>query len=77
MGYPLEAIPRLDSARCEGTLRLGWPAWATDFALYTATNLAAPVVWTVVTNAVGVSNGVYVLPLPATPGQQFYRLGRR
>ncbi len=56
-------------------LALSWPGWASNYNLYTATNLSAPVSWQAVTNAPQSSNGTFNLNLPINDsGQQFYRL---
>ena len=55
-------------------LTLTWPSAASFFTLYTATNLAPPS-WVRATNEPILSNGVWLLPLPAvTNGQRFFRL---
>ena len=57
-----------------GAVSLNWPAAACFFTLYSATNLAPPV-WTRATNEPVLSNGVWLVPLPAaTNGSRFYRL---
>jgi uncharacterized protein (DUF608 family) len=56
-------------------LRLSWPAWATGYALYAATNLATPIQWQVATNAVQSSNGALWVDLSTTNRpRQFFRL---
>lgn len=54
------------------SLYLAWPNWATNYKLYTATNLNTPL-WEPLTNT-SISNGFYILSLPATNSQQFFRL---
>jgi autotransporter-associated beta strand protein len=55
-------------------LTLAWPAEG-FFVVYSATNLASPVVWTRATNEPVLTNGLWTLPLQgATNGQRFYRL---
>jgi hypothetical protein len=47
------------------------------FLLYSTTNLAAPA-WTRATNEPVLSNGLWLVPLPAaTNGSRFYRLQTR
>ncbi len=56
-------------------LTLSWPVWATNYYIYTTTNLTAPVIWHMVTNMPQNTNGMFNLSLPiANTGQQFYRL---
>ncbi len=71
------APPRLgaDFSWRDQQLSLSWPGWATNFTLDSATNLAAPVFWSPVTNLPQASNGRLRLDLPTTNGvQQFFRL---
>jgi len=53
---------------------MNWPGWASDWGLYAATNLAPPVVWSPVTNAVATNNGQYSVSLPVDLAQRFFRL---
>ncbi len=54
---------------------LSWPAPATGYQLYSATNLAPPVTWSLVTNPATGSNGAFFLTIPATnAAAQFFRL---
>jgi hypothetical protein len=55
-------------------LTLGWPSWANDWGLFAATNLTPPVVWAVVTNAVGTNNGQFIVSLPMNSTARFFRL---
>jgi len=55
-------------------LALNWPGWASDWGLSATTNLAPPVVWTPVTNAVDYSNGQFNLRLPMDSTPRFFRL---
>ena len=72
---PAGAIPSLQVSRAGPLLALTWPSWADPFAPYTATNLTAPAVWTVLTNAPVLSNGWQTLLLPTAPNAaSFYRL---
>ena len=64
----------LTVTRGTNTLALSWPAAASFFTLYTATNIATPS-WGRATNEPFLSNGVWLVPLPtATNGSRFYRL---
>jgi hypothetical protein len=51
-----------------------WPASATGYQLYSATNLAPPITWTPVTNAAAASNGTFYLTILPTNAGQFFRL---
>lgn len=57
-----------------GNITLSWPAYAANCRLYAATNLAAPVVWSVVTNSVTESGGNLSVTLPHSPGNRFFQL---
>jgi hypothetical protein len=55
-----------------------WPVSASGYQLYSATNLAPPVNWSLVTNAAIGSNGTFYLTIPATnAAAQFFRLMAR
>ena len=57
-----------------GLLALSWPAWASNYSVFTSSNLAS-VSWQLLTNAPQSSNGLFYLNLPATKGPlQFFRL---
>jgi hypothetical protein len=51
-----------------------WPASASGYQLYSATNLAPPITWTRVTNAATSSNGTFYLTIQPTNAGQFFRL---
>jgi hypothetical protein len=71
----ITALPRLTLNSQPVTLNISWPQDASYFALYSATNLTAPVVWTRATNEPVLSNGVWLVPFPAAnQGERFYRL---
>jgi hypothetical protein len=58
-----------------GPFVLSWPAPAPGYQLYAATNLAPPVVWSLVTNCATESNGQLFLTLPCTNTTgEFFRL---
>jgi hypothetical protein len=66
--------PELSFLSSSGVLTLAWPASNGVFTLVTATNLPPPV-WIRVTNEPVLSNGLWLVPLPAaTNGSRFYRL---
>jgi hypothetical protein len=80
---PGDAPPSFDSippvslaaARAGQQILLSWPAWATNFNLYSATNLAAPAQWSPVAGAPQSSNGFLYLSLPTTNSlDQYFRL---
>jgi predicted alpha-1,2-mannosidase len=57
-------------------LSLSWPDWATNYTLYTASNLVAPIQWSPVPTLPQPSNGFLYLTLTTTNGpQQYFRLG--
>jgi hypothetical protein len=53
---------------------ISWPASATGYQLYTATNLAPPVNWSLVTTPAAESNGTFYLTILPTNAGQFFRL---
>jgi hypothetical protein len=56
-------------------LVISWPASSLGYQLYSATNLAPPVTWSLVTTAAAESNGTYYLTIPPTnAAAQFFRL---
>ena len=58
-----------------GQLTFKWPLWATNFTLYSATNLAPPVLWAPVTNASTAAGNDVVVTVPmASGGTRFFRL---
>jgi hypothetical protein len=56
-----------------GQIVLSWSGWATNFSLWTATNLTPPVLWAPVTNAVTPGDPLSVT-VPAQQSVQFFRL---
>jgi alpha-galactosidase len=67
--------PTLSLSPGGSQLSLSWPAWATGYTAYSASNLVAPIQWQKLTNAPQSTPSNFNLPLPTTPGQQFFRLG--
>jgi len=57
-----------------GALTIGWPAWASGYNLYAATNLVPPVSWSLVTNAVTTNGTGCSVTVSNTLGQQFFQL---
>jgi hypothetical protein len=56
-------------------LVLAWPSSSVGFQLYFATNLAPPIVWTLVSTGPAQSNGMNILNVPTTnTTAQFFRL---
>jgi hypothetical protein len=56
---------------------ISWPASATGYQLYSATNLSPPITWSLVTAPSAESNGTFYLTIPATNAEQFFRLVAR
>jgi galactan endo-1,6-beta-galactosidase len=58
-----------------GQLLLSWPGWASNYSVYYATNLNAPVTWFLLTNQTQTINGNIGVTLPvANDKARFYRL---
>ena len=56
-------------------ISLSWPAWASNFNLYTATNLTGSASWQLTTNPIFFTNGVWQMTLTnLSEPQQFFRL---
>jgi hypothetical protein len=53
---------------------LSWTNTATGFILKQSTNLASPVLWSTVTNAVSTLNGQFVVTVTAGAGSRFFLL---
>jgi hypothetical protein len=66
--------PTLGLSGAGSNLVLTWPGWAGAMSLASATNLAPPVAWTIVTNVAASSNSFMTLSIPTTNGSRFYRL---
>ncbi len=58
----------------DGKIVLTWPDWAAGYRLYTTTNLAGPVVWSVVTNIAVFQDGTVTVALPKDSANRFFRL---
>jgi len=70
--------PALGLTAGAGGVALSWPASGVGFALYSATNLASPITWNLVTNpAVLASNQWQIALPPATGPARYYRLQSR
>ena len=54
-------------------LTITWPGWATNYSLFSATNLAPPVFWFPVTNTVQPGDPLSVT-VPVLPNDRFFRL---
>jgi hypothetical protein len=57
-----------------GSLVISWPSPAAGYQLYSATNLAPPAVWNLVTNAPLTTNATSTLTLPTTNAAQYFQL---
>ena len=72
---PLVTTPSLSLvSNGDGTVTLSWPKTATGFNLEGALNLNSPIPWTPVTNSVVVVGSNDTVTVPATSGNQFFRL---
>jgi predicted alpha-1,6-mannanase (GH76 family) len=67
-------LPALGLSAGTNSLAISWPAWASDWGLYAATNLTPPIAWLPVTNAVGSNNGLFNVTLPVDAALRFFRL---
>jgi hypothetical protein len=70
-----QQTPPLTLAPGTNALTLTWPGYGVGFALFTATNLASPVVWNPATNTLALVSNQWQAVLPPTDGNvRFYRL---
>jgi hypothetical protein len=67
-------LPALTVGMAGGSLTFTWPDWANDWSLYSATNLAPPVIWALVTNPPVTSNRFLSVTLLPSAAAQFFRL---
>ncbi|HWY76579.1 MAG TPA: LamG-like jellyroll fold domain-containing protein, partial [Verrucomicrobiae bacterium] len=67
-------LPTLGISRGQTSLNVSWPSWASDWLLYSATNLTPPASWSHVTNVTTSSNGQISVTLPINSGISFFRL---
>lgn len=73
---PAVPPPPLGFSLSAGQLMLSWPGSASNFMLYSTTNLGPAAIWQLVTNPVQSNGGIFNLTLPATnDSQQFFQLG--
>jgi alpha-galactosidase len=66
--------PNLSFATSTNHILLAWPASASSFSLWSATNLAPPITWSAVTNAPVSINMQWVVNLPLSDATRFFRL---
>ena len=70
--------PVMSLAAAGNGLQVTWPGSGVGFALYTATNLASPVAWALLTNQPVWTNGQWQINLPVdSSAARFYRLQSR
>lgn len=67
-------LPSLSLTASAGALNLTWPDWASDWELYSTTNLTPPVQWNPVTSTVTSNNGRFSVSLPVDSQTRFFRL---
>jgi hypothetical protein len=71
----IDPLPTLQLARSQGAIVLSWPAAASYFTVYSATNLAPPIKWTLVMTTPNLSNGYWSISINlAITGNRFFRL---
>jgi len=56
------------------SLVITWPGWASDWALWSTTNLTPPVVWSPVASTVVSNNNQFSVSLPMNSLTSFFRL---
>ena len=70
----LVPLPGLGLSLGTGSLTINWPAWANDWRLWSATNLAPPISWSLVTNPITSSGPLLLTTVPIGPQDTFFRL---
>lgn len=75
LAFDFEPV-KLSLASNSGNLLVSWPASATGFALQMAADPSGAGGWSLVSGAPAQTNGQFVVSVPATGLQQFYRLIR-
>ncbi|MEI7729440.1 MAG: Ig-like domain-containing protein [Verrucomicrobiota bacterium] len=74
-GQQLQPPPKVTLGGGTNGFNFSWPDWAAGLSLWSATNLAPPVNWTLLTNGIIVSNGQTILNLPPeTRRTRYFRL---
>ena len=58
-------------------LNLSWRSNALSFDLYTTTDLVTPIMWSIATNPAALSNGQWMITIPAENRGKFFRLQSR
>jgi hypothetical protein len=69
-GAPVISLQGLST----GPLVVSWPASVTGYHLYSATNLAPSINWTLITTPAAQTNGTFYLTILPTNAGQFFRL---
>jgi hypothetical protein len=67
-------LPALTISAGGGSITVAWPDWAVNWRLWSATNLAPPAAWSLVTNNVQVGNGQRTVVVLAGQPPSFFRL---
>lgn len=67
-------LPTISIGAPTSNLVLTWPDTATSVSLRTATSIASPVLWTLVTNPVPLQSTVWSVTMPTTDSARFFRL---
>lgn len=71
----IDSLPHLNIATSPPGVLLSWPGDASYFTVYSAPNLAPPIVWTRVQTAPVLSNGSWTISISLpTTGSRFFRL---
>jgi hypothetical protein len=74
VAFPPATLPHL-GVHVGVSLTFTWPAWAADFSLYTATNLAPPVIWSPAAGMRSRKADTWAMEVAVpTNSQRFYRL---
>jgi hypothetical protein len=67
-------LPNLTMTATANSLSLAWPSWASDWNLFSATNLTPPVMWLPVSGSVSSNASGFSVTLPIGTGMEFFRL---
>jgi hypothetical protein len=70
----IETPPRLNIAHAGTNVVLNWPAYQTNYALRSTTNLSLAISWQAVTNTATNSGGQRTVRVPSLDWNRFFRL---
>ncbi len=67
-------LPAITYGANSNGFTMTWPGWATDWKLYTATNLTQPINWSLLSYTATSNNGAFTVTVPWSVRNQYFRL---